>query len=542
MPGHEWMMMALQATWVVFMFAYGACLGSLTNVLVYRLPRGLGVVTPPSRCPVCETKLTWRENIPILGWLMLRGKCRFCRSRISAEYPLVETTIAVLFAAAFAIYYVMPEPAWAFGVDWSLMRPEWARSDVFDGWPRQTWSILVVHAMLLGGLVGMTLVDAKTFTIPLVMPWACGLIGIVFHTGGAVLTELSWFKKLAVTAPSAVWAIPTPGWPGVEVSWWWIGAVFGGVIGLVLSNVFLHFKWLRRSFDDYPEWEREALKAMGIDPDAPVADGVDEGVPVGEHVGPGVRLVLVFVGTWAACLIVLGAFGSAMGESLGVPRWSGLAAGFFAGPILAGFACRVLAPAAVVEPSADACRVLAPEAVVESSPEGSTKEPTSPEMWVQYPHARREMMKEILFLTPCVALAWVFGEVAQRVFEGPSAPLWLLVLAGTLMGALIGGGLVWGIRIVGSVAFGKEAMGLGDVHLMAGVGACLGWVDAALAVPLAAVVALYFVVVSMVANRPSGRALPFGPYLAVATVLVMAGKPVVELGLSRVLAASVNLP
>lgn len=526
MPSHEWMMMGLQATWVVFMFAYGACLGSLTNVLVYRLPRGLGVVTPPSRCPACETKLTWRENIPILGWLMLRGKCRFCRSRISAEYPLVELTVALLFAAAFLIYYVMPEPAWAMGVDWSLMRPEWARSDVFDGWPRQTWSILVVHVMLLGGLVGMTLVDAKTFTIPLVLPWACGLIGIVFHTGGALLTEHSWFKKLAVTAPSAVWAIPTPGWPGTGVSWWWIGAVIGGVIGLVLSNVFLHYKWLRRSFEDYPEWERNALKAQGIDPDAPLPQGVDEGVPVGEHVGPGVRLVLVFVGTWLACLIVLGAIGAFAGEAIGVASWSGLALGFLGGPLVAGLACRVLVPERVVEPK----------------PDEAPKEPTSPEMWVRYPHARREMMKEMLFLTPCVGLAWLCGELAERMFAGQSAPLWLLVLAGTLMGALIGGGVVWGIRIVGSAAFGKEAMGLGDVHLMAGVGACLGWVDAALAVPLAAVVALYFVVVSMVANRPAGRALPFGPYLAVATVLVMAGKPLVERGLSVVLQANVNLP
>ncbi len=539
MPELSWMMFGLQATWVAFMFAYGACLGSLINVLVYRLPRGMGVVTPPSRCPACDTKLTWRENIPILGWLVLRGRCRFCRSRISAEYPLVELTVALLFAAVFIVCYVLPEPARALGVDWSLMRPEWARSDMFEGWPRTTWSILIVHVMLVGGLVAMTLVDAKTFTIPLALPWACGIIGIVFHTGGAALTEQSWFRKLAVTAPSAVWALPTPGWPGDTVSWWWIGASIGGVIGLVIANLFLHFKLIRRSFEDYPEWERNTLRERGFDPDAPVTPEtqVDEGVPVGEHVGPGVRLVLVFVLAWAVVMLAGGIAGAVVGPMLDWPRWAGLAIGFVLGPMLAGVACRFLSPA-----PADRSESGGGEGSGGAGSAATASEPSAPEMWVAYPHARREVLKEVLFLTPCLALAWVGGELAQGVFGGQDAPLWLLVLAGTLMGVLIGGGVVWGIRILGTLAFGKEAMGLGDVHLMAGVGACLGWVDAALAVPLAAVVALYFVIVSGLANRPAGRAMPFGPYLTVATLLVVGGKPLVEWGLSAMLGASVNLP
>ena len=96
-------------------------------------------------------------------------------------------------------------------------------------------------------------------------------------------------------------------------------------------------------------------------------------------------------------------------------------------------------------------------------------------------------------------------------------------------------GLVWAIRIGGSLAFGKEAMGLGDVHLMAAVGACLGWMDACLAVPVAAVVGLYFYIISILTNRQAGRAMPFGPYLAVATMLVMFGKPLVEMGLTRMI-------
>src|ERR1043165_4861282 len=83
----------LKAIWLLFIFAYGACLGSLTNVVVYRLPRGESIVRPPSKCPKCGTKLSWKDNIPVLGWLALRGKCRYCKNPISPEYPIVEAAV-----------------------------------------------------------------------------------------------------------------------------------------------------------------------------------------------------------------------------------------------------------------------------------------------------------------------------------------------------------------------------------------------------------------------------------------------------------------
>ena len=79
---YQLLMFFSEVTKILFVLAFGACIGWLVNVLVYRMPLGLGVVTPPSRCPSCETQLTWRENIPVFGWLRLLGKCRFCRSPI----------------------------------------------------------------------------------------------------------------------------------------------------------------------------------------------------------------------------------------------------------------------------------------------------------------------------------------------------------------------------------------------------------------------------------------------------------------------------
>lgn len=88
--------------WILtgFAFALGAVVGSFLNVVIYRVPEGLSVVHPPSRCPVCETRIRWFDNIPIISWaLLLRGKCRDCDTPIPARYAVVEALTGVLTAA-----------------------------------------------------------------------------------------------------------------------------------------------------------------------------------------------------------------------------------------------------------------------------------------------------------------------------------------------------------------------------------------------------------------------------------------------------------
>ena len=77
--------------------AVGLCIGSFLNVVIHRLPRGASVVSPPSRCPNCNYELGWSDNIPLLSWLFLRGRCRKCGSRISIRYPLVELLTMMVF-------------------------------------------------------------------------------------------------------------------------------------------------------------------------------------------------------------------------------------------------------------------------------------------------------------------------------------------------------------------------------------------------------------------------------------------------------------
>jgi leader peptidase (prepilin peptidase)/N-methyltransferase len=84
-----------------FAFVLGASVGSFLNVCVWRLPRGMNVLRPASRCPGCGNAIALRDNVPVLGWLWLRGRCRRCAGPISARYPMVEAAVGLAFAAIF---------------------------------------------------------------------------------------------------------------------------------------------------------------------------------------------------------------------------------------------------------------------------------------------------------------------------------------------------------------------------------------------------------------------------------------------------------
>src|SRR5690242_838320 len=82
---------------IAFLGAFGAAIGSFVNVLAYRLPRRESIVKPRSRCPHCETQIAGYDNIPVVSWFILRGRCRHCHAAIPVRYPLVEALTALLF-------------------------------------------------------------------------------------------------------------------------------------------------------------------------------------------------------------------------------------------------------------------------------------------------------------------------------------------------------------------------------------------------------------------------------------------------------------
>jgi leader peptidase (prepilin peptidase)/N-methyltransferase len=85
-------------------FILGLCFGSFLNVCIYRLPRGISVVTPRSACPNCKQGIALYDNVPVLSWLILRGRCRHCKERISPRYLLIELLTGLLFVACYYFF------------------------------------------------------------------------------------------------------------------------------------------------------------------------------------------------------------------------------------------------------------------------------------------------------------------------------------------------------------------------------------------------------------------------------------------------------
>jgi leader peptidase (prepilin peptidase)/N-methyltransferase len=119
---------------VVFSAVLGLAIGSFLNVVIWRVPRKESVVRPASHCPQCETPISPRDNIPVLSWLFLSGKCRHCKNPIPVRYPLVEAGCGVLFVAVAA----------RFGASWELP----------------------AYLVLTAALLAISIIDLEHFIVP----------------------------------------------------------------------------------------------------------------------------------------------------------------------------------------------------------------------------------------------------------------------------------------------------------------------------------------------------------------------------------------
>jgi len=369
----------------IFVLVLGACVGSFLNVVNYRLPRNMRLLVPPSSCPSCGHRLRFfRENIPIIGWFAIRGKCRYCKAPVSFEYPFIEILTALLFLMCYVLCYWVP-----------MSTPFWGA--IFGQW----WYVNgIIHSLpmfislltLVAGLLAITMIDARTFTIPLQIP---------------VFMSVVAFLAAGVQAWVSTRHTPEQLWPYPLIDWTWSGAAFGGMIGVLLSTAMLKFGIMKYSFADYEEY----------------IEGDD--------------------------------------------------------------------------------------------------------LLAQYPHARREMFKELVVLIP-IFLGFIIGWMVG--YEKGLPSLAVQGIAGSMLGYLVGGGLVWGIRILGTLGFGKEAMGLGDVHLLAGVGAVVGWWDPILIFFIAPFSGLLWAAISVLLEKMGKqyKEIPYGPHLAVATLIVIFARPGID--------------
>ncbi len=127
-------------------FLFGAAIGSFLNVCIHRMPRDQSIVSPPSHCPHCGQPIRWRDNLPLLSYLLLRGRCRHCQARITPRYFLVELLTATLFLLVVLKY----------------------------GWQ---W-IVPVYWVLLAGLIAATFIDFEHYIIPNELTYGGVLLGL----------------------------------------------------------------------------------------------------------------------------------------------------------------------------------------------------------------------------------------------------------------------------------------------------------------------------------------------------------------------------
>lgn len=178
-------------------FIFGSIMGSFLNVCIHRMPLGESVVWPSSHCPHCKKRIPAYDNIPFLSYLILGGKCRFCRKKISLRYPLVELLTALLFVAVFMRY----------GLSYDFF----------------------FYLVLLCGLIVATFVDIKHRIIPDEISLGGIIIGFILHTiKGANLASRSFSLKPMIDSL--------------------LGIVIGGGI-IYLTGItfdFVYFKLLKR--------------------------------------------------------------------------------------------------------------------------------------------------------------------------------------------------------------------------------------------------------------------------------------------------------
>ncbi|UCD29698.1 MAG: prepilin peptidase [Planctomycetota bacterium] len=462
----------------IFVLCVGACIGSFINVVIYRWSRGMSVRKPVwSFCPACKKSIAWYDNIPVISYLLLQGRCRKCRVPISLHYPFVELATAFIILLAYDAMFVARQRigigAWLLPGDWVMM---------------------VTHWVLFGGLIVLAVMDLEVYLVDIRVTWIISAVALVGH---------------------ALWVPSCQGWirPGPYQAAISLAALIGLVVGSWL--------FLRRRAGPVPDSDNQIPPV-----DSEELTGRESPqVPVEQEIRAPSRwgwiLVIIplalLVGYLTAILIagaqepltyfwpVTGYSADALYQQAdriddGLVRVGvGLAIVFIALTLAAGN------PHAQAD--SDIVETIAAEA----------------------PDSRRNALWELKLLTPAIFLSLVVAallitqpgikdEVQHWLSWEPIGrfqPLWGLATA--VSGWIIGGAIGWLARILFTLLFRKEAFGMGDVHILAAAGAVAGWPVAFLGFFLAAPLTLAAMLV--IQMRRQSRAVPYGPWLGLGFLL-----------------------
>ena len=189
--------------WFVFIFAFGSCIGSFLNVVIYRMPRDKSLVTPPSSCPACGKHIRFYDNIPLLSWLLLGRKCRYCRAPISIRYFCVELLTAVVFLGLFIIYF---------------------HTDIrktVQPFPGRGGFIYLLHIIMISAFIAASAIDLEHWIIPLAICWLVTAAGLIGSAVGPYLIDITSIRaySLLPSASAATGPLAAGAAIGLAISW-----------------------------------------------------------------------------------------------------------------------------------------------------------------------------------------------------------------------------------------------------------------------------------------------------------------------------------
>jgi leader peptidase (prepilin peptidase)/N-methyltransferase len=202
--------------WFVFVFAFGGCIGSFLNVVIYRMPRDKSLVTPPSSCPSCGRHIRFYDNVPLLSWLLLGRKCRYCKAPISVRYFLIELLTALVFLGVFILYFYTDLR--------KSVQPFLGRG----------WLIYLLHIIMLSAFIAASAIDLELWIIPLAICWLVTAAGLIVSAFGPYIIDPALIRAYSLLP------VASAGTGSLAL---------GGAIGLAISMAILASGLLKRSYE-----------------------------------------------------------------------------------------------------------------------------------------------------------------------------------------------------------------------------------------------------------------------------------------------------
>lgn len=478
-PPCDWLSRVTAASWLPVVPAlFGLTVGSFLNVVIFRLPRELSVLRPRwSFCTACQSPIAALDNIPVLSWLLLRGRCRQCRLPIAPRYPVIELLTAIVFVAAYDALSAAPGPFAAERGAAGLI-------------------VLIGHLVLYASLLANAVMDADEYLVDLRVAHAATLAGIVMHAArGAVTTP---------ALPAAAESHPAFG----------IAALAGLLVGLLLF-----WRASRRAWRDDHAAAGAACgdpdDALGVESEQLPSDdagalSATDAQPAPSHAA--FVWVAVLALTLVALITCIVLARSAPGAASQSSLWWRAAA-------VVGLMTLILVRSMLTERPVDEEIVDALE--VER---GSARAQSLRELLLVLPGAAVAVLVLWLLKWPAAAPDWneAFGAELHSILRATAGAQTALVglAAATAFG--------WAVRIFFTLVFGREAFGTGDIHLMAAIGAVGGFWTCVVAFFAAGLLGLVGVLAAQF--KRSVHALPFGPWLALGALAALwAAPPLYEL-------------